>query len=49
MCSLKKGFLKQVDKIKTFMSWNDCPSCVRINRVHRNSKITITMFSEGFL
>ena len=35
ICSSKRSFLKQVDDIKTFMSWNDYPSHVRNSVIKR--------------
>ena len=41
ICSSKRSFLKQVDKIKTFMSWNGYPSHIRnlvIKRLKSNQQ-----------
>ena len=35
ICSSKRSFLKQVDKIKTFISWNGFPSHVRNSVIKR--------------
>ena len=41
ICSSKRSFLKQVDKIKTFLSWNGHPNEIRnpvIKRLKTNQQ-----------
>ena len=50
ICSSKKSFLKQVDKIKTFRSWNGYPSHVcnsLIKRLKTNQQRNKTKKEEG--
>ena len=53
ICSSKRSFLKQVDKIKTFMSWNGYPCHVRNSvikrlksRKQKNNLVTFSIFGK---
>ena len=49
ICSSKKSFLEQVDKIKKFMSWNGYPSQIRnsgIKHLKSNHQVNETIKQE---